>query len=179
MPPKGKRPAVNNAYLTRVSKRRRDAAETAENTQHPATLCQVPANTSQEIASNSSAGGTANQQQANIPEGVLQGITDAIADAVKKRPRDTGLVLPQPVNQPHIQFVPDPPPEPASQSSVQAAVCTNIQTLTGGILQVSEPTVDSSKNSFISSAVPLASRVPERIRNKIWANEFIDFFLMS
>jgi len=40
---------------------------------------------------------------------------------------------------------------------------------------VSEPTVNSSKNFFISSAVPLASRVPERIRNKIWANEFIDF----
>ena len=175
MPPKGKRPAVNNAYLTRVSKRRRDAAETAENTQHPATLRQVPANTGQEISSTSSAGGTANQQQASVPEGVLQGITDAIADAVKKSLRDTGLVLPQPVNQPHIQFVLDPPPEPASQSSVQAAVRTNIQTLTGGILQVSEPTVDSSKNSFISSAVPLASRVPERIRNKIWANEFIDF----
>ena len=40
---------------------------------------------------------------------------------------------------------------------------------------MSEPTVDSSKNRFISSAVPLASRVPERIRDKIWANEFIDF----
>lgn len=40
---------------------------------------------------------------------------------------------------------------------------------------MSEPTVNSSKNFFISSAVPLASRVPERIRNKIWANEFIDF----
>ena len=40
---------------------------------------------------------------------------------------------------------------------------------------MSEPTVDSSKNSSISSAVPLASRVPERIKNKIWANEFIDF----
>ena len=77
-----------------------------------------------------------------------------------------GLVLPQPVNQPHIQFVPDQPPEPASQPSIQAAVRTNIQTFTGGILQVAEPTIDSSKNSFISGAVPLASRVPEH-RNKI------------
>ena len=94
MPPKGKRPAVNNAYLTRVSKRRRDAAETAENTQNSAMLRQVPANTGQEIASTSSAGGTASQQQASVPEGVLQGITDAIADAVKKSLRDTGLVLP-------------------------------------------------------------------------------------
>ena len=100
---------------------------------------------------------------------------DAIAEAVKKSLRDTGLVLPQPVNQPHIQFVPDPPPEPASQPSVQAAIRTNIQTLTGRILQLAEPTVDSSKKSFISSAVPLASRVPEHIRNKIWANGFIDF----
>ena len=175
MPPKGKRPAVNNAYLTRVSKRRRGTAETAENTQHPATVRQVPANTCQESPSTSSAGGTANQQQASVPEGALQGIADAIAEAVKNSLRNSGLVLPQPVNQPHIQFVPDPPQEPASQPSVQAAVRTNIQTLTGGILQVSEPTVDSSKNSFISSAVPLASRVPERIRNKIWANEFIDF----
>ena len=40
---------------------------------------------------------------------------------------------------------------------------------------MSEPTVDRIKNSFISSAVPLASRVPERISNKIWANEFVDF----
>ena len=78
MPPKGKRPAVNNACLTRVSKRRRGAAETAENTQHPATLRQVPANIGQEIAETSSAGGTANQQQASVPEGALKGITDAI-----------------------------------------------------------------------------------------------------
>ena len=176
MPPKGKRPAANSAYLTRVSKRRRGAAETAENIQqHPATLRQVPANTSQDIASTSSVGDTAHQRQASVTEGALQGIADAIAEAVKKSILGTGLVLPQPVNQPHIQFVPDPPQEPAPQPSVQEAVRTNIQTLTGGILQVSEPTVDSSKNSFISSAVPLASRVPERIRNKIWANEFIDF----
>ena len=94
---------------------------------------------------------------------------------MKKSLRDTGLVLPQPVDQPRIQFVPDPPPEPISQPSVQAAVRTNIQMLTAGVLQVSEPTFDSSKNSFISSAVPLASRVPEGIRNKIWANKFIDF----
>ena len=156
MPPKGKRPAVSNAYRTRVSKRRREAAETAGNTQHPATLRQVPANTGQEIASTSSAGGTANQQQASVPDGVLQWITDAIADAVNKSLRDTGLVLPQPVNQPRIQFVLDPPPEPTSLPSVQAAVRTNIQTLTG----------DSSKNYFISSAVPL-----EMIR----AKEFMDF----
>ena len=179
MPPKGKRPVVNNAYLTRVSKRRYGAAETAANPQHPATLRQVPANTGQKIASTSSAGGTANQQQASVPEGALQGIADAIAEAVKKSLRDTGLVLPQPVNQPHIQFVPDPPPERTSQPSVQAAVRTNIQTLTGGILQVAGPTVDSSKNSFISSAVPLASRVPERIRNKIWANEVYRFFTFA
>ena len=83
MPPKGKRPAVNNAYLTRVSKRRRGAAETAENTQHQATLRQVPANTGQEIASTSSAGGTTNQQPASVPEGALQGIAHAIAEAVK------------------------------------------------------------------------------------------------
>ena len=167
MPIKGKRPAVSNAYLTRVSKRRREAAGTAENTQHPATLRQVPANTGQEIASTSSAGGTANQQQASVPEGALQGIADAIVEAVKKSLRDTGLVLPQPVNQSHIQFVLDPPPEPTSLPSVQAVVRTNIQTLTGGILQVSEPTIDSSKNYFTSSAVPLASRVPERIRNDL------------
>ena len=92
------------------SKRRRGAAETAENTQHPATLRQVPANTGQKIASTSSAGGTANQQRARVPDGGLQGIADAIAEAVKKSLRYTGLVLPQPVNQPHIQFIPDPPP---------------------------------------------------------------------
>lgn len=135
----------------------------------------MPANTGRDSASTSAAGGTASQQQASVPEGALQDIVAAIAETVKKSLRDTGLVSTQPVNQPHIQFVPDPPQEPTRQPSVQEVVRTNIQTLTGGILQVSEPTVDSSKNSFISSAVPLASRVPERIRNKIWANEFIDF----
>ena len=135
----------------------------------------MPANTGRDSASTSAAGGTASQHQASVPEGALQGIVAAVAEAVKKSLRDTGLVFTQPVNQPYIQFVPDPPQEPTRQPSVQEAVRTNIQTLTGGILQVSEPTIDSSKNSFISSAVPLVSRVPERIRNKIWANKFIDF----
>ena len=111
------------------------------------------------------------RQQEVLPTSTKQ----AFLKALYKSLRDTGLVSTQPVNQPHMQFVPDPPQEPTRQPSVQEAVRTNIQTLTGGILQVSEPTVDSSKNSFISSAVPLASRVPERIRNKIWANEFTDF----
>jgi len=94
MPPKGKRPAVNNAYLTRVSKRRRGAAQTAKNTQHPATLRLVPTNTDQEIASTSSAGGTANQQQVSLPEGALQGIADAIPETAKKSLVDPGWFYP-------------------------------------------------------------------------------------
>ena len=69
MLPKGKRPAANNAYLTRVSKRRRGDAETAENTQqHPATLRQVPTNTGQDITLTSSVGDTANQRQASVTD---------------------------------------------------------------------------------------------------------------
>ena len=98
MSPKEKRPAVNNACFTQVSKRRCGTVETAENTQHQAMLCQVPANTGQEVASTSSAGGTDSQQQASLPEGTLQGIANAIAEAVKKSLHNTGLVLPQPVN---------------------------------------------------------------------------------
>jgi len=85
MPPKGKRSAANNTYLTRVSKHRRGATETAENTQqHPATLRQMPANTGQDIASTLSVGDTANQRQVSVTEGALQGIADAIAEAVRR-----------------------------------------------------------------------------------------------
>jgi len=43
----------------------------------------VPANTGQDITLTSSVEDTANQRQASVTEGALQGIADAIAEAVK------------------------------------------------------------------------------------------------
>lgn len=172
MPPKRKRPATNPEYLTRVSKRGRGPPEPAAS--HPATLNQVPASSGSNGASTSSVPNTSTLPTARVTEDTLQGVAEAIADAVKKSLRDSGLVSPQSLAEPQIQFVPDPPPETAPQLGVQEAVRANVQTLTGGIVQTAAPG-DGSKNSFISSAVPLAARVPERIRSKIWANEYIDF----
>ena len=36
----------------------------------------------------------------------------------------------------------------------------------------------TSKNTFLSEAIPLSNRVPEKVKNQIWANEFIDFSLL-
>ena len=35
-----------------------------------------------------------------------------------------------------------------------------------------------SKNTFLSSAIPLRNRVSEKVQNQIWANEYVDFSLL-
>ena len=37
----------------------------------------------------------------------------------------------------------------------------------------------TSKNSFLSEAIPPSNIVPEKVKNQIRANEFIDFFLIT
>ena len=36
----------------------------------------------------------------------------------------------------------------------------------------------TSKNTFLSEAIPLSNIVPEKVKNQIWANEFINFSLL-
>ena len=36
----------------------------------------------------------------------------------------------------------------------------------------------TSKNTFLSEAIPLINIVPEKVKNQICANEFIDFLLL-
>ena len=82
-----------------------------------------------------------------------------------------------------VQFIPDPPAPPGHPSTsaqsdvqelVQASTSEVIQSLTNGRVQTEERPV-TSKNPFISASVPLTHRVTEKICNKIWAGEFVDF----
>ena len=36
----------------------------------------------------------------------------------------------------------------------------------------------TSKNTFLSEAIPLSNIMPEKVKNQVWANEFIDFTLL-
>ena len=36
----------------------------------------------------------------------------------------------------------------------------------------------TSKNTFLSEAIPLSNIMPEKVKNQVWANEFIDFSLL-
>ena len=35
-----------------------------------------------------------------------------------------------------------------------------------------------SKNTFLSAAIPLSHSVPDKLKNQIWANEYVDFVLL-
>ena len=84
------------------------------------------------------------------------------------------------LTQPGIQFVSDaaqtnrvgnhPQDGSVGQTSVQAAV----QQVTANLVEgAKEP--PSSKNTFVSSAVPLSHRVSDKVKKQIWGNEYVDF----
>ena len=88
---------------------------------------------------------------------------------------------------PSIQFVPAPqstiglstssnPMDTTGNSDglVQASASEVLENITGGVVKPQE-NATSSKNPFISASVPLAQRVPGKVRNKIWADEYVDF----
>ena len=88
---------------------------------------------------------------------------------------------------PTIQFVPDPA-GPATQGTHHAtaqqgpSLGTTVQESVHAVVQSVIGRQDSrgsqSKNTFLSAAIPLSHRVPDKLRNQIWANEFVDFAML-
>ena len=93
---------------------------------------------------------------------------------------------------PPVQFVPDshvavgrssvPPTTDSSaedQPDIEAsgAVQGTVQRMLNHVIGPQE-NASTSKNTFLSEAIPLSNIVPEKVKNQIWANEFIDFSLL-
>ena len=93
---------------------------------------------------------------------------------------------------PHVQFVPDSqvPVECSSvlpriysstevQPATEAAVAVHgtVQRMLDHVIGMQD-NASTSKNTFLSEAIPLSNLVPEKVKNQIWANEFIDFSLL-
>ena len=93
---------------------------------------------------------------------------------------------------PQVQFVPDSQ-VPVGRSSVtpmtdsstevlpdveaSGAVQGTVQRMLDHVIG-SQENASTSKNTFLSDAIPLSNIVPEKVKNQIWANEFIDFSLL-
>ena len=52
-----------------------------------------------------------------------------------------------------------------------------VQQVTGSLFPC-EVVSPPSKNTFLSSAVPLTHRVPDKVKKQIWANEYVDFAIL-
>ena len=95
---------------------------------------------------------------------------------------------------PEVQFVPDPisissaevvnrgssvveanPTTPNADQSVLNTVNNAVQQVTSSLLPGAAP---QSKNTFLSTAVPLTHRVPDKVKKQIWSNEYVDFALL-
>lgn len=123
----------------------------------------------------------------------IAAISQAVATAVKQTLQQHTIVQNGPTSStsssPHVEFVPDPlvtsgstdttvPQDAAAMVTetdtlVEASTSQVIESLTGGVVKLAE-TSTQSKNPFLSASVPLAQRVPEKVRKKIWAKEYVD-----
>ena len=66
----------------------------------------------------------------------------------------------------------------AVTQALQAAAATPpVQFVLNHVIGPQE-NASTSKNTFLSEAIPLSNIVPEKVKNQIWANEFIDFSLL-
>ena len=114
----------------------------------------------------------------------ISSISQAVAATVAKTLADSN---PSQAVGPSIQFVPDPQstigPSPSSNPTdstgnsdglVQASASEVLGNITRGVVKPQE-NATSSKNPFISASVSLAQRVSDKVRNKVWANECVDF----
>ena len=173
MPPKRKA-----SYGSRAAQRRR----LEENNPHPS---QLTAHSAARENSQSSTG--ANPPTTPSPRSVnadwLANLGTTIAAAVQKSLQEAGIMVnnPQSTSQPDIQFIPDTPQSNnmdslqqdgsvLTQTPAQAAIHQVTSNLIEGTKQ---PT--TSKNSFISVAVPLPNRVSDKVKKQIWGNEYVDF----
>ena len=128
----------------------------------------------------------------------LASLSTTIATAVVKALQDIGSVpTSSSSSEPQIQFVPDPVPAPAPASSSGLEISRSVsrsqveenthstvtrsveeadQQLTGTVPPTDTPR--TSKHSFLSAAIPLGQRVPQKVKAQIWANEYVDFTVL-
>lgn len=139
-----------------------------------------PASAGQSGSSSTSQGSNALPSTSGMgqlsPE-VLSAITRAVTQALQSS-SSSG---------PTIQFVPDPAsttPQgthhvteqqgPSLGTTVQESVDAVVQSVIGR----QDSQGSQSKNTFLSAVIPLSHRVPDKLKNQIWANEYVDFALL-
>ena len=167
MPPK--RNSARSRYAERISKRRRlattaqpavDVQPLPDNHPNPADLEPQPV-----VSSNTAA--LSPETIAAISAAVSAGIRSGLQEAGITRPRANPPTTPRP----QVEFVSDIPASTSHSATpvVQQAVAQAVGQLTGA------PHASPSKTTqFISHSLPLAARVPDRVKAKIWANDYID-----
>ena len=180
-PQRRKRVASQPAVDTQRKKSRRGTlAQTPENRSPPASV-----ETDQSASSSGAAAG--GPQPLSLPQGVLDQLVARVADEVTRRlspPEDSGssnsnaLVTNAASELPIVST----PLSPAGAIPVPG-VAVAASTLAGTILQSSVDTTQASLSGevqipaqlFTSPSLPIDARVSEKIRSKIWNNEFFDF----
>ena len=189
--------AVEIAAGSAPQRRKRVASQPAVDTQRKksrgGTLAQTPENrsppasveTDQSASSSGAAAG--GPQPLSLPHGVLDQLVARVADEVTRRlspPEDSGssnsnaLVTNAASELPIVST----PLSPAGAIPVPG-VAVAASTLAGTILQSSVGTTQASLSGevqipaqlFTSPSLPIDARVSEKIRSKIWNNEFFDF----
>ena len=188
-------PRRAQGYPERVAKRRRvvghnTAAPDQAGHPHPALLQPVQSGSSE------STQGAPVPTQFAFSQEMLSTLTSTIATAVTRALQEV-VQVPQsvPAAIPAIQFVPDPTvgagaivnggsvlaesnPSPCNtDQTVQQTVDLAVQQVTGSLFPC-EVVPPQSKNTFLSSAVPLTHRVPDKVKKQIWANEYVDFTIL-
>lgn len=179
-------------YPERVANRRRvvghnTAAPDQPRHPHPSLLQPVHLGTPE-----STQGAPAPAQFA-LSQEMLSTLNSTFATAVTRALQEVSQVPPSvPAAIPAIQFVLDttvwasatvnggsdlaetnPSPSNTDQT-VQQAVDSAVQQVTGSFFPC-EVVSPPSKNTFLSLAVPLTHRVPDKVKKQKWANEYVDF----
>lgn len=178
MPPKGK----NTNYQERVAKRRRLADDSVPGTSGLQSRQQNTLASSGDPRGPSGLGHLTPELVATVTAAVSQALQAALP---------TSQVPQTPAS--HIQFVPDPveplrkdpPPatNDASNDSLPGAseahtVQDTVTTVIDKVIGPQDKPEGQSKNTFLSEAIPLSNRVPEKVKKQIWSNEFVDFALL-
>ena len=104
-----------------------------------------------------------------LPPELIDQLVTRVADEVSLRMASTTGVLP---TADAVAEVPFTGPLITGSSLVQDSITAVQQNLTGETIGPGQPIPDQL---FVSSSLPLDARVPDKIKAKIWNEEYIDF----
>ena len=104
-----------------------------------------------------------------LPPELIDQLVTRVADEVSLRMASTTGVLP---TADAVAEVPFTGPLVKGSSLVQDSITAVQQNLTGETIGPGQPIPDQL---FVSSSLPLDARVPDKIKAKIWNEEYIDF----